>query len=399
MTAVPIAGLVPAHLLRTAVRARRAPRRLTTGTARTIGWITGAARAYDAGVARVAIRAARLRLRGWRVGDLALLGLLDPATGPAAERWAVRRREVLRLQEALNPAGSVHTTDDKIRFSALCEERGLPAVTIVAVLERRSDAALTARAWAAALQERAPVEMVVKPAGGTLATGVRILRRTGFGVADHAGGERSWLAMATELAQGPGAALVVQPRLRTHPELLRLTGRDVLQCLRVVTLLDEDGRGRVLYTALRIAVGDSDVDSFRAPWAGSTGNLIARVEEDGRLAAPVGVAPGGFGLVRVPRHPDTGLLLEGAAVPQVREARALAVRAAEAFAPLRTVGWDVAPTAEGPVLLEGNVWWGATGDPDGALLPVRAALYEAVAGRGLSAAGARPPRPPRARSR
>ena len=32
-------------------------------------------------------------------------------------------------------------------------------------------------------------------------------------------------------------------------------------------------------------------------------------------------------------------------------------RAARAFAPLRTIGWDVAITPDGPSLIEGNVTW------------------------------------------
>jgi len=39
------------------------------------------------------------------------------------------------------------------------------------------------------------------------------------------------------------------------------------------------------------------------------------------------------------------------------EACALAETAARHFLPIRTIGWDVALTPEGPVILEGNFWW------------------------------------------
>ena len=100
------------------------------------------------------------------------------------------------------------------------------------------------------------------------------------------------------------------------------------------------------------------------------------------------MAPGGYGLVRVAVHPATGAVLAGRAAPGWEAARALALRAAEAFTPLRTAGWDVAPTDHGPVVVEGNAWWGATGDPDGALLPVRDALRRAAAARSPATAGA-----------
>ncbi len=45
------------------------------------------------------------------------------------------------------------------------------------------------------------------------------------------------------------------------------------------------------------------------------------------------------------------------------------------------MGWDVAPVPGGAVLIEGNAWWGASADPDGRLLPVKAALEAAVAPR------------------
>ncbi|WP_217915253.1 sugar-transfer associated ATP-grasp domain-containing protein [Miltoncostaea marina] len=382
-------ALAPPRTLR---RAARAPRRISSGLGRSARWIGGAARAHDASVARVALRAARLRARGWRLGDMALLGLLDPVGGADAERWALRRREFLRLQEALNPSDAVRMLEDKAWFAARCERLGLPAAPVALVLERVPGDAGTADAWAAALERGAPDELVVKPVEGALATGVRVLRRDAGGVAGRDGRRRTWAGLAAELAAEPAGGFLVQPRLRPEPGLRRLSGSDALQCLRVVTLLGDDGRARVLYTALRIAVGAAEVDSFRARWAGTTGNLLARVEEDGRLATPIGAAPGGFGLVRVARHPDTGAQLAGAPVPQAREALALALRAAEAFAPVRTVGWDVAPTADGPVVVEGNPWWGATADPDGALLPVRAALLEAVSGP-----AARPPRRRRSR--
>ena len=41
---------------------------------------------------------------------------------------------------------------------------------------------------------------------------------------------------------------------------------------------------------------------------------------------------------------------------------ALAEQAARAFLPLRTVGWDIAVTPEGPTLIEGNPFWDPSND-------------------------------------
>jgi hypothetical protein len=41
---------------------------------------------------------------------------------------------------------------------------------------------------------------------------------------------------------------------------------------------------------------------------------------------------------------------------------ALAERAARTFFPLRTVGWDIALTTDGPALIEGNPFWDPSND-------------------------------------
>ncbi len=343
--------------------------------------LTGAARAHHAPVPRVALRAWRMTRRGWHMGDLALLGLLDPRQGPARERWAVRRGEFERLQEVLNPADAVPLVQDKRIFEEACRERGLPTPPVLAVLERAADREATVRAWWRALVNHSPPELVIKPVSGQRGIGVRILQRIPGGVNDLRGTTLTWEALARELEAGPDPTYLLQPRVRCHPELRELSGRDALQTVRIVTLLDAEGRAEVLYSLLRVAVGDALMDGFRAADSGSTGNLIARVEDDGAIATPVAAAPSGFGLIRVPTHPVTGRTLTGVRVPEWDAARELAVRAAEAFAPLRTVGWDIAPVPGGAVLIEGNAWWGASADPDGRLLPVKAALEAAVAPR------------------
>jgi hypothetical protein len=110
-----------------------------TRALRVLRRIRGAARAHRAPFARVALRALRLTRRGWHMGDLALLGLLDPRGGPARERWAVRRGELEELQERLNPAAAVDLIQDKLAFARTCHERGLPTPPALAVLTRDPD--------------------------------------------------------------------------------------------------------------------------------------------------------------------------------------------------------------------------------------------------------------------
>jgi len=75
------------------------------------------------------------------------------------------------------------------------------------------------------------------------------------------------------------------------------------------------------------------------------------------LRAPLLFSASGVGVEVITDHPDTSLPLKGFRLPFWDEAMTLARRATALFVPLRTIGWDVAITAEGPVLIEGNARW------------------------------------------
>ena len=53
-------------------------------------------------------------------------------------------------------------------------------------------------------------------------------------------------------------------------------------------------------------------------------------------------------------HPTTGARIEGTRLPCWEGVAALAVRAHEAFADRVLIGWDIAITEGGPILIEGN---------------------------------------------
>ena len=348
---------------------------------RTARLVRAASRAHRAPFHRVAIRLVRMVRDGWEMAELVLLGLLDPREGPAREAWAVRRIDLADAQDAINPPEEVERIGDKRWFATMAAEHDLPTPRVVETLRRSGTDAGTVAEWAGRLRAVAPAETVVKPLSGMGARGVRVLTRDGDGVVDHAGVRLSWHELATAML-ADADAFVVQPRLRSHPVLRELTGQEALQTLRIITLLPRSGPAEVLYAVLRIATGGAAVDNFRVGGGGATGNLIARVQPDGTLAAPLRLASNGHGLARVDRHPDSGHLLTGAAVPGWEECRALAQRAAAVFPKLPCVGWDIAPTADGPVIVEANGGWRATGDPDGALVTLLARLREAAAERG-----------------
>jgi hypothetical protein len=140
--------------------------------------------------------------------------------------------------------------------------------------------------------------------------------------------------------------LIVQPRVAVHPALRGLA-LSALPTIRILTMKDEQGRPEVVGATLRFASNaEACVDNMKA------GGLMSAVDlGSGRL----GVACRGYGGPDHCRHPVNGEPVEGRLLPDWEAAKLLAMRAhADGFADYALVGWDVAPSPEGPVLIEGN---------------------------------------------
>jgi hypothetical protein len=255
----------------------------------------------------------------------------------------VRRFEDAALNKRINPLG--WTPDcalaDKVRFYARCRDAALPHPETVAVVE---GGRLTQGA------DPAGRELVAKPADGEGGDGLAMLGA----FADPA----ELQARLPAALRASRAAMVIQPRVGTHPALVDLA-LGALPTVRVVTLLDEAGAPEVVSATFRFASDPAaTVDNMKA------GGLISAVDLE---AGTLGVACRGYGGGDHDLHPVTGAPITGRALPDWAAVKALSGRAhAEAFADYALVGWDVAMTPDGPLLIEGN------GKP-GVLMPQRAA--------------------------
>lgn len=259
-------------------------------------------------------------------------------------RW-VLGDELAAFNRALIAAEALRLADDKAAFADFCAEVGLPAPRTLGVFRNGTVVAPFA--------EGAPpaADLVLKPCRGAHAEGVEgWFHRAG---AYHAPPEeppgdgtrvldaRGLMARLARLSYRPGGVMV-QEMLRPHPALAGLAGAGV-PTLRLVTGAGPEGPPELL-------------DAFlQAPREGcliSQGYGFASLAiETGRVEAE---APGqcrplyaGFAL-----RPE----FAGVAVPDWPACVALVRRAHAAFPrPAPFLGWDVALTDRGPVIVETNV--------------------------------------------
>jgi hypothetical protein len=143
--------------------------------------------------------------------------------------------------------------------------------------------------------------------------------------------------------------VLVQPLIVQHPVLRALYPKAV-NTVRIDTLLTE--RGWVHDAAvLRVGMGGAVVDN------GSAGGMIVGLDLETGCLRPTARQQPKFSADWYGRHPDTGMVLGRITVPHWDLVRAVVVRAAEALRPLGSLGWDVAVTEEGVVLIEANARW------------------------------------------
>lgn len=145
---------------------------------------------------------------------------------------------------------------------------------------------------------------------------------------------------------------IIQPQMRPHDSMLPLASSNGLPTIRVVTAMSSKGP-EALFACLRIPVGTSITDNFTH---GTCGNLTAAIDLTNGILAP---ARGSRRrdwpvMVNVDLHPDTGYRIAGSRLPFWPEIIEAALRGQESLPRFKTIGWDVANTAEGIVLVEAN---------------------------------------------
>lgn len=326
----------------------------------------GAAKHYGRSFPSVAARILRLKaVERFRPKESFLWGLADPRTPISEVKEYASRGQLYRLQRRHNPMSLSYLTEDKATFYAYCQGAGITVPRFHGVYHRQGGwvggsaaGTIDNRAgWRRYFAEQAPSPLAIKPSKGVYARGLRLLERGANGTWRGADGEHVDIEdLLDELDRDASYdAFILQDRLRNDDALRHLSGSDALQTARVVTLVDAQRRAKVLFACFKVINSQHLSDNFDY---GTSGNLLADIDlESGELQAVKGKDPSGFGLQLFSSHPGTGVEFEGLKLPHWAATRRLAEEAALKFMPLRTIGWDIGITPDGPSIVEGNVWW------------------------------------------
>jgi hypothetical protein len=267
------------------------------------------------------------------------------------EYWA-RRSEYLYhdemwlllawLNRELGPRDAADLSD-KRRFHDRASRVGLPVIPVLAEFEcgailRKASAGNPASDLFSKFADRWDGE------------GARAWRRGADGTyADDQGAHLTVSQLYGKLcALSVEHPLILQPRVSNHPELRAVSGNG-LSTVRAVTVRDTRGRIALALACFRMPVGALVADNFAA------GGLAAPITlHDGRLGSAVFKSRAGV----FDAHPGSGAAIRGRYLPHWSKLKRLAVAAHAEFKTLPAIGWDIAITADGPVIVEGNSEWG-----------------------------------------
>lgn len=273
----------------------------------------------------------------------------------------------LRLWALLAPEKYRGLYDNKLAFNRFFSSLGLPLAEVYGVYDPVHGRTLDGRSLRDARDLRSWLatsgveEFVFKPVEG--AEGHKILvfcgRESGdpdrLLTLDGEVYDAEQLVASTRedaalRAGNPGAdtrSYLIERRIRQHPELTALVGQ-TLCCIRVQTIVTLEGEPRIIASVCKLQPNPVGVDHLIhhavGAWVDPDSGALGRGRTRGDLEY-VSVLPG------------TETPFVGFRLPYWPEVKDLALRAAAAFPWVRSVGWDIAISERGPVLVEGNERW------------------------------------------
>jgi hypothetical protein len=267
-------------------------------------------------------------------------------------RFQRMRNRANRTAPGAGPFNYACLLQDKLLFERYFAASGIPVARSIGATEHggmlRNDGILEGDFWSRAKHGLEGTELFVKPRYGIKGRGAFKLRFTDSQVILN-----DTPTTAEELTERlSGSSHIVQKVIEQHPSIAQLHPRS-LNTLRIITFRSAN-EIHVFLPYLRMACGGQITDN------NAVSRALVRVDErSGRAHASGYLIHNGISS-NISRHPDSGIVFSELSIPYFDQSIELAKSAHRWMPDMYSIGWDVAITPNGPLLLEGNDDWGAT---------------------------------------
>lgn len=217
----------------------------------------------------------------------------------------------------------------------------------------------------AMLRQDRPESLVIKPVAGRGAQSISVFRTLNIKKDDIIGttpggiekslsqllSDKEALAVSFP-AQGTPyfySGWLLEKAIEPHPFFYEICPYSV-PSMRVITFVKSPGQAEVHFSSIRLGRKGVDVsNAFSAA-------IIASIDSASGTLGP-GIVKPEFGFAQYNTHPDSGVPFAGKTIPMWDKVLSLCKQAALATPGHRSVGWDIALTPDGPIIMEGNQRW------------------------------------------
>lgn len=291
------------------------------------------------------------------------LGFFSPGMDLKDTSHYVSRSQQSKNQSLINPIAWESMGEDKSIFYRHCKALGLPVPDLYAICFRKTagwsylgKVMSHPNDWFDFFENQVPSNFFLKPSRGVYGAGARAFQRVGTQFKDSTDRQFSASEVYDLMVKDKTySSYIIQEVLTNHTSLVELSGAEALQTARIITLVDENGSFRIMFVFLKIIIGSNIIDNFDY---GRTGNLMAEVDcHTGAIYRVIQKNSMEDRFELITHHPQTNVQLKGFPLPWWEETCTLVEKAAKAFLPIRTIGWDIAFTPTGPSIIEANMWW------------------------------------------
>lgn len=174
---------------------------------------------------------------------------------------------------------------------------------------------------------------IVKPINGLEGVGVELIELPSFEIQQE-------ITNAYQDLQKK--EILIEEVIVQHP--LMVFGNSSVNAIRVDTVMNSEDVS-IIKTVVRAGVGDSIVDNSHS------GGCAYEVDKElGFIVSSYYAANGKSSYI----HPGTDICMLGRRIPYWNEVLNICIDAAKKLPKCRYIGWDVAITEHGPLLIEGN---------------------------------------------
>lgn len=189
-------------------------------------------------------------------------------------------------------------------------------------------------------------DIVIKPVSSSGGNRILVLKRQRDGLACNGkriSEDELWTYLRADWSRGS----LIERKVSNIAEIDALYSSS-LNTFRVVTIKTNDGIWHSPACALKLGRGGNNVDNLAA------GGLQVSFDENGTACS----AYDHLAHKEITHHPDSNAKLVGIKFNYYREVIDLGLRASRKFSFLGTIGWDIAMTDQGAMIIEGNTLWG-----------------------------------------